>query len=223
MQRCNAAKSGEAIGAKGAVALVRSAPAQRRGASRAPAHAARRVGGRIRVRGSDQVPANLSTLKCGLRWSWRPGSDNVRYLRQFGEHILGSSFTALDPNRPLPDRSAKRSWSRRGRAPPPLKGTDYAYRGWHVLPLVVPWGPPLDAPCTPQARPLFHRALMQIVDLRFHNLTQGEHDKSGEDKAECDACHHPKYNNRIIVRTIIPIRYLVEYPTAKDSAECQKY
>jgi hypothetical protein len=49
------------------------------------------------VRGSDQVPANLSTLKCGLGQSWRPGSDNVRYLRQFGEHILGSSFTALDP------------------------------------------------------------------------------------------------------------------------------
>src|SRR5215469_10119533 len=61
-----------------------------------------------------------------------------------------------------------------------------------------------------------------IVDLRFHNLTQGDHDKPGEDKAECDACHHPKYNNCIIVRTIIPIRYLVKYPTAKDSAE-QKY
>jgi hypothetical protein len=75
VQRCNpAAPSAQ----RRLLHLVRSAPGhQWRGASRAPAHAARRAGGRIRVRGSGQVPANLSTLKCGLGQSWRPGSDNV--------------------------------------------------------------------------------------------------------------------------------------------------
>ena len=46
---------------------------------------------------SGQVPANLSTLKAV---SGSPGgrrSHNVRYPRQFGEHILRASFTARDP------------------------------------------------------------------------------------------------------------------------------
>jgi hypothetical protein len=54
-------------------------------------------------------PANLSILMYGLgSRSCRP-SDNVRYLRQFGEHILRASFTALDPKRSFAVLILKRS------------------------------------------------------------------------------------------------------------------
>ena len=95
VQRCNGPAAPSAQ--RRLLHLVRSALAQRRGASRAP--------GSVKTRrqdpsgSSDQVPDNLSTLKCGVRESRRPALRQVGYLRQFGEHILEASFTAHDPTR----------------------------------------------------------------------------------------------------------------------------
>jgi hypothetical protein len=71
------------------------------GASQEYANAAARPGLRIGSTrtSTDYVRLALSTPKCGLDQSWElPTSDNERYLRQFGEHMLTENFTARNPH-----------------------------------------------------------------------------------------------------------------------------
>ena len=68
--------------------------------------------GRIHVRGSDQVPAVLSTLKCGGRQSWRP---ELRHDdAQFGAVLVQPRLVAALASRKYSFRAV---WALRARFP----------------------------------------------------------------------------------------------------------